>query len=227
MFSHPALFSSEIRGDSEGKALLSEKNISTVSGIDRPYGIIFGEMAYVSVVFVNIGAGMQAFDKVGTVSENVKNVLTGSGHNKHIENDINRIGKLYTDFGKFRFRNTHRIGNNVHCSTLHRAFKKLSELFIALGGGHPIVDISRILFLFRTDEGSVFDSGNVVNCGSVKIAVRVKLGVKLDQLSSRNCLLAECFCLFFASVNPHDSVRLCHFSHLVYPIKNMNIFSHK
>ena len=54
MLSHPAFFSAEVGRDTESKALLAEKNVSAVTGVDRPDGVVFRELADVAVFFVEV-----------------------------------------------------------------------------------------------------------------------------------------------------------------------------
>ena len=81
------------------------------------------------------------------IAECFKNVETNSGHYKHIENYVNRIGKLNTVFRKIRSDYRHRIRNYVHGLILVGSLVKLRKLGIALLGVHPVVDITCVLFL--------------------------------------------------------------------------------
>ena len=119
MLCHPALFSAEVGCYPECEALLSEKHVSAVTGVDRPDRVVLREVAYVPVILVDVGAGMESLNKVGAVSEDIKNVLSCSCHDEHIEDNIYRVGKLDSDLCEIGFRYTHRVGNNIHRSALH------------------------------------------------------------------------------------------------------------
>ena len=54
MLSHPAFFSAEVGCDTESEALLAEKNVSAVTGVDGPDGVVFREVADVAVFFVEV-----------------------------------------------------------------------------------------------------------------------------------------------------------------------------
>ena len=97
MLSHPAFFSAEVGSNSEGKALFTQKNVSAVTGVDRPNGVLFREMNDITVFFIEVCLGMKTLDEIRAVAELVKASLAGTGHDKHIEHDIDRVGKLDTD----------------------------------------------------------------------------------------------------------------------------------
>ena len=54
MLSHPAFFSAEVGSDTESEALLAEKNVSAVTGVDGPDGVVLREVADIAVFFVEV-----------------------------------------------------------------------------------------------------------------------------------------------------------------------------
>jgi len=217
MLSHPALFSAEVGCDTKRKTLLTEKNVSAVTGVNGPDSVILGEMTDITVLLVKLSLGVETLDEAGIIAESLKNVSTYTGHDAHVEYNVDRVGKLDTVFSKGRAYNTHGIRNNVHGSALHGAAEKLGKLSVAVSGSHPVIDVTCILLLGGTDKGSALYTGNVVNCGSVKIAVRKKLLIELDDLTGGHSLSAKSVKLCLRSVYPDDLVRLSHFSHLIDP----------
>ena len=147
MFSHPVFLASEVGSNTEGEALLAEQYVSAVAGVDRPDGVVLGEVADVTVLLVKLCFGVQTLYIVGAVADSVKHIVADAGHDEHIENDIDGVGKLDAVFGEFRAYNAHGVGNDVHGASLHRAGVELCELCIAFGGIHPVVDIAGVLFL--------------------------------------------------------------------------------
>ncbi len=122
MLSHPAFFSAEVRSDSESKALFAEQNVSAVTRVDRPNGVLFREVNDITVFFVKVCLCMKTLDEVGAVTELVEASLAGTGHDKHIEHDIDRVGKLNTDLREIGAEHAHGIRDNVHGLAAHRAF---------------------------------------------------------------------------------------------------------
>ena len=122
MLSHPAFFSAEVGSDSESKALLAEKNVSAVTGVDRPNGVLFREVNDIAVFFVEVCLCMKTLDEVGAVAELIKASLAGTGHDKHVEYNIDRVGKFDTDFREVRAKHAHGVRNHVHGLAAHRAF---------------------------------------------------------------------------------------------------------
>ena len=60
----------------------------------------------------------------------------------------------------------------------------------------------------------------------MQIAVGEQLFIQLDELAGGASLFAKLFRLRFGTVDPDDSVRLRHGSHLVNPLGYMNVFGH-
>ena len=100
MLSHPALFPALVRSNSESKALLAEKNVSAVSRVYRDNCVVLRELADISLFGINITFCMEAANPIVAVSEYVKNLLAYTGHNSHVENNINRVCKLNTNLCK-------------------------------------------------------------------------------------------------------------------------------
>ena len=71
MFSHPALFICKVGSDTECKALLAQKNVSAVTGVNGPDCVVLGEVADVSVLFGKLSLGVKTLYKVA-VAELVK-----------------------------------------------------------------------------------------------------------------------------------------------------------
>ena len=226
VLSHPAFFSAEVGSDTQSEALLTEQNVSAVTGVDGPDGVVLREVADVTVLLVDICSCMQTLDEVSAVAESFQNVVANAGHDQHVENDVDGVGQLNAVLSKVGANDTHGVGNNVHGTTLHGTGVEFRELSIALAGLHPVVDVA-CLFLGRSaDEGSVFYTCNVVDCSSVQIAVRKLFLVELNDLAGRASLCAQSFCLLLRAVDPNDLVRLRHSSHFVDPLSNMNVVCH-
>ena len=175
----------------------------------------------VSVLFVDISASVKTLDVVSALAESLKNVVANACHNKHVKYNVDRVCKLDTVLCEGGAYYTHGVGNNVHCASLHRALVKLGELFLALCGIHPVVDVTCVFLLGSTDKGSPCNTCNVVNSGAVEVATGKLFLIQLDDLAGSTSLSSESICLLFAAVDPNDLVGLSHSGHIVDPIKNI------
>ena len=88
MFGLPTLFASLVGSDTQSEALLSEENISAVTGVNGDDGVILRELADLSLFCVNIAAAVESANPVVAVAENIKNIEADSCHDAHIENNI-------------------------------------------------------------------------------------------------------------------------------------------
>ena len=146
-------------------------------------------MADISLFFGKFRIRVPAFNKV-SVAKRVQNFLTNSGHNSHIQNDVNRVGDLYSDFREFTSDSAHRIRNNVHGSAFHNVLKKTFQKFIRFVGFHPVIDRRGIVFILGTDKGSAFYPCDVVDRRAVKIATGQFFLIKFDKNFLVDSLLA-------------------------------------
>ena len=80
MLSHPALFTAQVRGNAERKALFAKEHISAVAGVDRHDGIVLREVCDITVFFVQVSLRVQALDEVRAVAQRVHDFLAGAGH---------------------------------------------------------------------------------------------------------------------------------------------------
>ncbi len=214
MLCHPAFLASEVGGDTKREALLAEQNVSAVCGVDRPNGIVFGEMADITVLLVDVGTCVQTLNEVVAVAERLKDVLADTGHDDHVQNDIDRIGKLNAVLREIRADDRHRIRNDIHGLSFVGARKELRELRIALLRLHPVIDVARVFLLSRADEGTVLHTCDVVDRRSVKIAVREFFFIQFNQLAGRECLLTQSLRLLFRAVDQNDVGGFYHIRHL-------------
>ncbi len=139
MFSHPAFIFAKVGSNSESKAFFTQQNVSAVTGVDGPNGVIFGEVADVTLGFIDVNFGMKTFYEIVVFTQSLGNHFAHSGHDIHIQNNINGVSQLNTDFCKFATDNTHGIGNDIHCSAFHAATINLGQHVIAFFRIHPVV----------------------------------------------------------------------------------------
>jgi len=248
MLSKPAFFSCEVGCYTESEALFAEKNVSAVTGVNGHDGIVFRELNDITIFFVDIFSCVNALDKIVAVSESFNNFFTGSGHNEHVKYDVDGVGDLEADLCEGRADNAHGVGDNIHGSADHGAVVKLVELFIHFLRIAPVVGVTCVFLLGSADEGSAFNTGNVVNSGSVEVASGELLLVELDDLAGGASFFSESFSLFSGTVYPDYFIRFCksldlfdpsqygfigyshntpHISYLQYDVKITNRFGGK
>lgn len=173
MLGHPALVFAEVGRDTQREAFLAEKHVSAISGVDGDNGIIFGEVHDISLFGIDVALAVEALDEIAVFAQLVEAHRADSGHDFHVENDVNGVGDLDTDLGEGGSDHAHGIRNDVHGSALHFAAGDLLHHFVGLIGRHPFYDGMRhgVLFLSAANERSVLDASDVVFGRSVQIAV--------------------------------------------------------
>ena len=221
MLSHPAFLPALVGGNAEREALLAEEDVSAVSGVDGNDGIVLRELADVSLFLVNVALGVQTLDPVGVlVAESVQNSLAATGHNGHIQNNIDGIGDFQTNLGELRTNRAHGIGDDVHGSAGIGASGDVIEHLVCVGGSHPVVGGTCFLFGVGADECASLNTGDVVGLGAVQIAAGELFLVELDHFAGLACFLAESLELFLGAVDPNDLIGFEKLGHFVEPCEH-------
>ena len=210
MLRHPALALTQHRADTQGKAFLAEQDVAAVSGVDAPDGVFLRELRDIFLFGVDFCLGMQAFDEVRALVELFDHRITDARHNVHGKHDIDGVGDFDADFGERTADHAHGIRDHVHRATLHGAVEQLPHFGIHFVLLYPIVGRTGILLLSRTDDGSLFVSGDVLRIGAVIVAARKLLFVELDHFSGLYRKRADRVQLRFTAVNPDDFLRFGH-----------------
>src|SRR5699024_8255078 len=83
-----------------------------------------------------------------------------------------------------------------------------------------------ILFLSGADEGSILDTGNVVDRGSVIVAARELFLVELDHFAGLAGFLSEGLELLLGAVDPNDLIRVDERFHFVNPREDCLVVCH-
>ena len=226
MFRHPALVLAQIGRDAQRKALFAQKHVAAVTGIDRPDGVILGEMQNVAFAFVDIRSRVQAFDEIAVLAHGFQNVFAHPGHDGHVQYDVDAVREFDAAFGEFAAHDAHGIGYNVHGSALHGAFEDLARHFIGGRRIHPVVDGAGVFLVFAADKRSVLYARNVVDGGSVEKAFGEKILVEPDHFARGASLRAQIFDLLFAAVYPDDLVGLTKRRALVDKLQNLLVVGH-
>lgn len=206
VFRKPALVSALIGSDTESKALFAEKHVSAVTGVDGHNGVVFGELADVSLFFVDVRFCVEAAHEIVTVAQRFENFAADAGHDCHIENDVNAVGQFDTDFGERRTDCAHGERNDVHSPALHCALVDTFEKFVRLVLLHPIVGGTCVFFLLGADESATLDARDVVDGGAMEIATGQQLLIELNHFTGSHRLFSEGFELLFGTVDENDLV---------------------
>jgi len=226
MFSKPTFFMSEVRCNSESETFFTEENVSAVTGVNGADEVFLGEMNDITVFFVDIFLSMETLNEISIVTESIDNFFACTGHNEHVKNNVDRVGKLDTDLSKRRFYHAHGVRNNVHGSANHTILIKSIEGVVHFFGVTPVVDVACFFFCFGADEGSVFYTCNVILCGSVEITAGKFFLVEFDDFACSASFFTKCVSLFIRSVDPNYFVGIAELDLLVNPCENSFILCH-
>ena len=79
MLRHPAFLAPEIGCNTESETLLSEKNVSAVSGVYAPNGVVLREVTDITVLFVEVCLRVESLYKSGIIAESVENIVSDAG----------------------------------------------------------------------------------------------------------------------------------------------------
>ena len=69
MLCHPAFLFAQVACDSESQAFFAQQDVSAVTGVNRPDGVVFRKMHDVSIVLIDIFFAVQAFGEISAVAE--------------------------------------------------------------------------------------------------------------------------------------------------------------
>ena len=169
---------------------------------------------------------METFYEIGRIAKLVKCFLTHSGHDFHVKNDIDTVGKFNSDFCKGRTELTHGIGYNIHGSAFHCTVCKRTQARIHFVFFHPVVCRACHFFFGGADESSCFHPCNVVLFCSVKKASGKFFGVKFFHKAGGNCFRLKGFYLFFAFGNPYNLIGFNKGFHFFDPVKYVRVVGH-
>ena len=227
MLGHPALVLRLVGGDAQGEALLAEQDVAAVARVDRPDGVVLGELDDVAVLLLHLGLGVQAADKVvGGVAELVERLLAHAGHDVHVEHDVDRVGQLNAHLGEGGADRAHAVGEDIHGAALHRTVEEGAQLGVHDLRVLPVVGRAGVLLPAGADKGPALDARDVVDGGAMEQAARELLGVESFHLAGRESLVAQLFELGLAAVDPNNLVGFYKRLHLLNPVEDILVVCH-
>ena len=193
MLRHPALGLSKVGSNAQRKAFFAQQNISAVAGIDGNNGVVLREVADVSLLCVDVALAVQALNPVGAVAKRIPYLLSYTGHNSHIQDNIDGIRELYADFCERRADGAHGIRNDIHRAALVAASCNVIKHFVRFLRILPVVGRACVFLLAGTDKRSVLHTGNIVNRCAVQIAARQFFLIQLNHFTCRTGFRTQCF----------------------------------
>ena len=113
-----------VGSDTQSEALLAEQNVAAVSGVYGDDGVVFRELADPALLRVNVALAVQTANPVVAVAENVHDLLTDSGHDGHVENNIDGVCQLNADLSERGTDRAHGVRDNVHGTALVAAIEQ-------------------------------------------------------------------------------------------------------
>ena len=208
MLCHPHFVLTLIRSDSQCKALLAEQYVAAVTAVDGDNSVVLRELADISLFRVDLALSVSTSYEVVAVAESFEYVVAYSGHNSHIQYDVNGIGKLDTNLGDRTAYGTHRERNYVHSTTLVSVFENALQFCVCLLRLPPVVGRTAVFFLTGANESSSFYTSNVVGVGAVEQATGKGLLIELNHFSSGKSFFGQSVVLLFFAGNPNYFVRI-------------------
>ncbi len=89
MLGHPALIFAQVRSNAESKALFAQQHISAVAGVDGNNGVVFREVADVTLFGVDLAFAVESAHPVGAVAKCFHYFGPYTGHDGHVQYNIN------------------------------------------------------------------------------------------------------------------------------------------
>ena len=222
MLGHPAFLHALVGSDTQSEALLAQQHVAAVTGVDGPDRVLLGELHDVTAFLADVGLGMLAADEiVGLVAQLTQSAQADTGHDVHVQDNVDGVGHLNANLGVGAADRTHAVGDHVHGAALHAAGVHGDQLGLHLFGIHPVVDVAGILFVLGADEGAALNAGHIVLGGVVQNAARQLLLVQLGHLAGGKRLLTQGAQLSLGAVDPDHMIRSHQVFHLLDPVQNV------
>ena len=193
MLRHPALLTAQIGCDAQRKAFFAQQNVSAVTGVHGNDGVILREMAYVALFLIDLAFAVQSAHPLGIIAQNIPNRLANTGHDRHVQHNVDGIRQFNADFCQRRTNRAHGVGNHIHCAALIAVPSNIIKHLVGFLRLHPVVSGACILFLAGADKGTILHAGNVIDRCAVQIAIRQLFLVELNELTGRASLCSQLF----------------------------------
>ena len=181
MFCHPLLILSLERSNTQRKAFFAKQNIAAVTGVYRDNRIILRKMTYVTFFLINITTCVQTtYPIIIGIPKMSKYLFAYTGHDCHIQHNVNRVCHFKSNLCIWRSNRTHGIRDYIHRFSFVAASCNIVKHFISFSRLFPVIGRSGILFFFRTDKCSCLYACNVIEGSTVQIATRQLFLIQFD-----------------------------------------------
>ena len=237
VFGQPALVARHHRGDAQRQALLAQQGIAAIAGPIGPNFAGFGIMdnglaadvrlARPRHVFLPGGQrradGVYARDEEAVATQRVEHLLTHAGHDPHVGDDVSRVGDLDADLSDRAADRAHAERNDVHGTAAHATLELFLELCAHFGRWRPVVGWAGVFFLFRADEGAVFNARHIGRMGAGEIGIRAFLRIQSGEGTTLHHLFAQPVVFFLRTVAPANAIGLGYGSYFIHPIQQFGV----
>jgi len=146
MLGHPAFLPALIGSDAQCKTLFAQQNVSAVAGIDGDNGVVLREVADITLFRIDIALAMQRANPVIAITQNIEHLLANAGHDRHVQNNINRISDLDADLGNRGTDRSHGERNDIHRAAVIGTAGDVIQLLVHFLRFAPVVGRTGILF---------------------------------------------------------------------------------
>ena len=172
MLRHPSLAFAKVGCNAQRKAFFAQQHVSAIPGVDGNDIVVLREMADIPFLRIDIAFCVKSLDPVLAVAQNLFHFSAHTGHNVHVQHDVDGVCDLISDFRQRRANRAHGIGNHVHRTPLIASAGNVEQHLIRFLWFFPVVSRPGILLLPRTDKRSILDTGHIVHLCPMEIAPR-------------------------------------------------------
>jgi len=220
VFGQPALVPGHVGSDAQGKTLLAQQGVATVTGTVGPDfpgfrvmdDVLGGGVAGPAGIFLpgfqGSAHGMDAGHESAVATQHVEDALAHAGHDAHVGHHVGAVGQFDADVGDGGTQGAHGEGHHVQGAALHGALEEAIQRFPHLGRFFPVIGGARIFLLGATDEGAVFHPGHVGGIRAGQVGAGALFLVEAGQHARFHHLIAQPVVLFLGTVGPVDGFRL-------------------
>ena len=163
---------------------------------------------------------------VGVIVDLTQSVVSHARHDAHVQHRVGRVGQLDAHLRDWATERAHRKGDNVHRATTHASVKQFSQFVNHLVGVAPVVRGTSVRFIDRADEGSVFNSSDIVGVTAHQKTVGAQLRIQLSHHALVDELAREFVPLSLAAVAPSNVGRLRQLDDVAQPVQQSSVGHH-
>ena len=84
MLCHPTFGLAKVGSDAKCEALFAEQNVSAVTGVYGNNGVVFWEVADISLLCINVALAVKTAHPVIAVAKSIPYILANTCHDAHV-----------------------------------------------------------------------------------------------------------------------------------------------